>query len=166
MVYVGEHGQNLWWATAKPNGQWSNVQLPFSGAQDVQPALGVHSDGKLYLAWHEFIAAKPATYVNGRLTSPAQPEQNNIRYSSWTGANRLRWTAGPNRNWPEAVRYCLHCVRTGACCIWLPRRTAAAEERADPDVDVATRRMVAVRTPGDRGPRAAFGRGGAMTVLG
>ena len=85
MVYVGEHGQNLWWATAKPNGQWSNVQLPFSGAQDVQPALGVHSDGKLYLAWHEFIAAKPATYVNGRLTSPAQPEQNNIRYSSLDG---------------------------------------------------------------------------------
>ena len=83
MVYVGKGGNNLWWAWGKPNGQWTNVQLPWSGAQTVAPALAVHSDGRLYLAWHEYVAATPAQVNdNGQVLTPGTPEHNYIKYSS------------------------------------------------------------------------------------
>jgi hypothetical protein len=83
MVYVGQGGANLWWAWAKPNGQWTNVQLPWSGAETAAPALAVHSDGKLYLAWHEYVSAVPAQVnSSGQIVAPATPEHNYIKYSS------------------------------------------------------------------------------------
>lgn len=79
MVYVGTGGENLWWAWCKPNGQWTNVKLPWSGANTPAPALAVHSDGKLYLAWHEYSAAVPNV----------SPEHNYIKFSSLASTEPL-----------------------------------------------------------------------------
>jgi hypothetical protein len=97
MAYVGKEHENLWWAWCEPNGKWNNLQLPWSGALNPAPALAVHDDGNLYLAWHEYEAAKPATYDNyGNLISGAEPEHNYIRFSSLNLREPLEvasWTA-------------------------------------------------------------------------
>lgn len=86
MVYAGNKGRNLWWAWSQPNGSWTNVQLPWAGTSyNPQPALAVHQ-GKLFLAWYDYIQGTPAS-ANGLI--PAVPDQNYIRYSVLDGREPL-----------------------------------------------------------------------------
>jgi hypothetical protein len=79
MVYAGNEGRNLWWAWSQPDGSWNNLQLPWSGTNfNPQPALAVH-EGKLFLAWYDYVQGTPASQ-NGSI--PAVPDRNYIRYSS------------------------------------------------------------------------------------
>jgi hypothetical protein len=57
MVYAGNEGRNLWWAS-QPNGPWHNRQLPWSGTNfNPQPSLAVH-EGKLFLAWYDYVRVR------------------------------------------------------------------------------------------------------------
>ena len=84
MVSVGKNGSTLWWQWSTPGGQWNNAQLPWS-SQDPQPALAVHSDGKLYLTWHQFIAPSPAQGVHNYVWYSSLDPRRALKVGSWAG---------------------------------------------------------------------------------